>query len=1043
MTNMYNLKRWRGLILLLPLLLAAPCTMLAAPLTITATQQGPVTGKVTAKGDNAGMPGVTVLVKGTVQSTVTDIDGNYSLDVSDPNAVLIFSFLGYKTQEVSLAGKTNIDIVLEDDSEQLEEVVIVGYGTMRKKDLTGSVASVKAKDLNTVASSSVDQMLQGRVAGLNVVQRSMQPGAGISVNIRGAISPNGNNAPLYVIDGVPILNSGSSDPGISTSAYDYATGVDRNPLNTLNPSDIESIEVLKDASAAAIYGASAANGVVLITTKSGKAGKVSVEYRSVVTSQIMKNYPEVLGAKAFREQTNLWTKEYYLYANQMGVYGNNPIDFSGYTPIFEDVNGYTTETNWMDVISRDGYVLDQNLSVSGGTEKTKYFLAYNYYGNEGLLRNSDFKRNSIRMNIDQEFSTNFKGGVKMNYSLTNANSVSTGSAGNGDNMILNALRYAPDIAVFDEDGFYSKSYLQTINNPASFLSFTDLTKTKRFFVAPYIEYKLTDALSIKGQGGYDGQQSTREFYIPLIARNTVVPTGQAQWGSNNYESGSAEAFLNYDKTFGENHRLTGVLGAGYYTNSGYGFGLVGIGFFTDAFGGSNVGIAEDRDRMSISSWKSERTKLSQFFRLNYTFKDKYILTFTGRRDGSSYFAENNKWAFFPSASAAWRISDEQFLKEVASVSDLKLRVGYGTAGNENVLGANSLSLYQTGYNYLIGSQLQTGLALTQIANPDLKWETDYTFNIGIDYGFFNQRLTGAIEYFHRGAKDLLDYRTLPANNAVGRVAANIGETESRGVELALNSVNVSNENFTWNTNFNFSHYKTNWVERNPAVALPEYVGVKDQLGTIYGWETDGIIRSSEEKPDYMPNAQVGNIRYVDQNSDGILDSKDVVKLGVNTPRFTAGLGNTFTYKGFDLNIFFYGAFGFKRDLGQVPNVAMIGNNGVAPSNTYTNISQVYNSQTGTGWMPGVAVNPYDNQNPTGTNDFFLQKADYIRLRSITLGYTMPSRWFENGTVKGIRFFADAQNLALFTKYDGFDPEFAVANPYPQAVSLSFGVNINL
>ena len=1006
-------------------------------------QQGEITGKITSKSDGAGLPGATIIVKGTQQSAVTDMDGNFAIVVAVPNAVLEFSYMGFKTQEINLDGKTTINVALEDDSQQLDEVVVVGYGTMRKKDLTGSVASVKAKDLNSVASSSVDQMLQGRVTGMNITQRTTQPGAGISVNIRGAISPNGNNSPLYVVDGVPILNGGSAEPGLNQTGYQIETGADRNPLNTLNPNDIESIEVLKDASAAAIYGASAANGVVLITTKSGKAGKVKVEYRSSVTGQFMKKYPEVLGARDFREQANVWSREYYLLAQNMGAYGNSPVDFTGYNPIFPNVNNFTTETDWIDEVTRSGYIIDQNLSVSGGTEKTKYFLAYNYYGNDGLLKNSDFKRNTMRLNLDQEFSSKLKGGVKFSYALTGANSASFGAAGNGDNMILNALRYAPDIPVYDENGFFSKSYNQNVNNPASFLSFTDDTKTKRFFIAPYIEYKIADGLSVKGQGGYDGQGSTRELYIPVSARNVTVTTGQAQWGSNNYESGSAEGFLNYDKVFGTDHRVSAVLGGGYYKNSGYGFGLMGVGFFTDAFGAGNVGIADDKDRSQLSSFRSERTKLSQFFRVNYSLKDKYVVTFTGRRDGSSYFAENNKWAFFPSASVAWRINEEAFIKNTTAISDLKLRVGYGTAGNENILGANSLSLYQSGYNYLIGSTLQTGLALTQVANPNLKWETDYTFNVGVDYGFFNQRLTGAIEYYIRGAKDLLDYQVLPANNAVGRVAANIGETQSRGFELSVRSLNISNDSFSWNTTVDFSKFKTTWVKRNPAVALPDYVGEKDQIGTIYGWKTDGIIRTAADIPGYMPNAELGNIKYVDVNNDGVLDSKDVVKLGISSPNTTVGFGNTFTYKGLDLNFFFYGAFGYKKTMGQIPNAAVIGNAGNAPGNTYINImTDVWNSQTGAGWMPGIAPNVYDNSNPTRTNDFYLMSGNFVRLRSITLGYTMPSTLFQNTAVTGIRFFLDAQNVAKFTKYKGFDPEFASENPYPQALSLSFGFNVN-
>jgi len=1019
-------------------------SLAAKTMEVTSTEQqtGNISGTII---DQNGEPliGVNVTIKGASSGAITDLDGRFRVQAS-VGATLIVSYVGYETQEIVIRNTSSLNITLKEDAKTLDEVVVIGYGTSRRKDITGSVSSVKAKDLNVISSSSVSQMLQGKVSGMNMVQRTAQPGAGISVNIRGAASPSGNNSPLYVIDGVPILNNGSIEPSLNQAGYELRTGVDRDPLNSLNPSDIESIEVLKDASAAAIYGASAANGVVLITTKIGKSGKPKVEYRSTITAQLQKDYYEVLGARDFRDQTNLWTKEYYLYQNKMGVYGPNTIDLNGYTPIFSDVNGYTTSTDWVDEVTRNGYIIDQNISVNGGSDKTKYFFSYNYYDNVGLLKNSDLTRHTIRMNLDQEFSKRVKAGIKMSYSNVSSGSTSFGSAGNGDNMMLNALRFGPDIPVRDEDGNYSRSHNKQTNNPASFLDFTDETKTERIFIAPTLEVKILDGLTLKGVGGFDNQTSTRKFYIPVSAQNVSMPDGQGQLGYSKATNISAEAFFNYEKTFSNIHRVSAVLGAGYYKILSNGFGLMGVGFFTDAFGADNVGIADDKDRQKINSTRAERTKLSQFIRLNYSLMDKYIVTFTGRRDGSSYFSENNKWGFFPSVSLAWRVNEEAFMKEKTVFSDLKLRVGYGTSGNENVLGTNSQSLYQPGYNYLIGSTMHTGLALTQIENPNLKWETNYTLNIGLDYGFLDQRITGSLEYFHRGVKDLLDYQTLPSNNAVGRVAANIGETKSEGFELSLRSVNITSANFSWESNLNASYFKTNWVKRNPEVALADYIGEKDELDAIYGWKTDGIITSEADIPSYMPDAVIGNVKYVDINKDGVLDSKDVVKLGNSTPRWLVGLGNTFSYKNFDLNFYFYSAFGYKKSRGQVPNAAIIGNSGTAPGNTYSSIkTDIWNSQTGTGWMPGIATNVYSSSNPSGNNDFFLMNGSYIKLKNVTLGYTMPRSLFtQSKFIQGVRFFVDAQNLATFTNYKGFDPEMQTDNPYPQAVSLSFGFNLD-
>lgn len=998
-------------------------------------------GKVT---DKNGEPliGVSVVVKGSTRGATTNLDGMYDLKVTAGDK-LIFSYVGYSKEEITVKNPGEINVEMKEDGQSLDEVVVIGYGTSRKRDVTGSIASVKSKDLDLVSSSSVSQMLQGKVTGMNAIQSSAQPGAGVSINIRGAVSPSGNNSPLYVIDGVPIQTNSTADPGLF--GYDYRTGVNRDPLNTINPKDIESIEVLKDASASAIYGASAANGVILITTKNGKSGKPKVEYQSVFTAQIKKGYPDVMNAHDFREQTNLWTKEYYLYNNKMGVYGSNPIDMSGYTPVFSNVDGYEADTKWIDEVSRNGYIIDQNISVNGGSDKTKYFFSYSFYDNVGMLKKSDLLRHSLRLNLDQQFSRIFKAGIKMNYSHITANSTSVGDAGNGDNMLLNTFRFAPDIAVKDENGNYNRSYNKLINNPVSFTEIDDKTTTQRVFIAPTLEVKLLDGLSLKGVGGYDTQSSVRKFFMPVKASQTAQMEGMANMGYAKVSNLSAEAFFNYDKDLGEAHHISAVLGAGYYKTTNEGFGLAAYKFFTDAFGVDNIGIAADKEREGIRSWRSERTKLSQFLRLTYIFKDRYIATFTGRRDGSSYFAKNNKWGFFPSFSLAWRINEEAFMIDHNLFSDLKLRVGYGAVGNENVLGTNSMSLYTSGYNYLIGNTMYTGLALTQIENPNLKWETDYTFNVGLDFGLLNQRINGSIEFFHRGVKDLLDYQQLPSNNAVGRVAANIGETRSRGFEFSLNSVNITNENLKWQTSFNLSYFKANWVKRNPQVALAEYIGEKDEIDAIYGWKTDGIITSKEDIPSYMPNANVGNVKYIDINNDGVLDSKDVVKLGNWTPRWLMGLGNTFNYKGFDLNFYFYGSFGNKKSHGQVPDVGIIGNNGNAPGNTYTTImTEVWNSQTNTGWMPGVATNPYDSSNPTGTNDFYLMNGSFVKLKNITLGYSLPSSLFWKGSfIQGARFFVDMQNVATFTKYKGFDPELSTGNPYPQALSLSFGFNLTL
>lgn len=1007
------------------------------------TQGGKAVVRGTVSDSNGDpLPGVTVVEAATTNGVITDVNGNFVITVN-ADAALEVSCLGFETATVRTGGNAPLSIKLRDDISSLEGAVLIGYGTSKKKELTGAIASVKASELNTVSSASVNQMLQGKVSGMSSVQSSAQPGAGASVVIRGAASPNGSNAPLYVIDGVPMQTFSTADPGISTTGYELMSGVDRDPLNTINPNDIESIEVLKDASAA-IYGASAANGVILITTKSGRAGKPKVEFRSVWTAMAPKPYPQVLNARQFREQANLWTKEYYLYEKKMGVYGDNPVDLSGYFPVFNDVNGYTAETNWMKEVSQRAHVIDQNLTVNGGNDYTKYFFSYNFYDNKGLLKQSGLQRHNIRLNLDQKFSERVDAGIRFNYSNVTANSTSVGDHGNGDNMVMRALDFAPDIPVRDENGNYSKSYNQLHNNPVSYTDIEDKTVTDRIFIAPTLDIKIADGLVLKAVGGYDQQITTRSFYLPVSMGNATVPEGMASLSAAKVMNLSGETFFNYDKTFGGIHHLTAVLGVGYYKTSTESFGLTADDFFTDAFGYNNVGIASGKDKEAVRSSKAERTKLSQFVRVNYALLDKYIFSATVRRDGSSYFAPNHKWGVFPSASFAWRVNQEDFMKGLNGISDLKLRLSYGATGNENVLSGNSLAFYKSGYDFLIGSSMRTGLMLTQVENPNLKWETDYMFNVGLDYGFFNQRISGSVEYFHRGVKDLIDFQKLPSNNAVSRVAANIGETKSEGFEFSLKSDNIKSYDFRWETTLNVTYTKASWVKRNPEVALAEYIGEQDPLDQIYGWETAGIITDLSEKPSWMPDANIGNVIYVDQNGDGVLDIKDVVKLGNRTPRWMIGLGNTFSYKGFDLNFYFYCATGYKKGMGQLPSADRIGNHGTAPGNTYASImTDVWNSQTGTGWMPGVASNPYSGKNPSGSNDFYLMSGAYVKLKNITLGYSLPDKLFSAGKfIQGARFFLDAQNVWTITNYKGFDPELATGNPYPQAVSVSLGFNLN-
>jgi TonB-linked SusC/RagA family outer membrane protein len=1008
-----------------------------------AQQQTTVNGTVKdASGEL--LTGVSVLVKGTSTGAQTDLNGHYSLKVSG-NITLVFTYVGYNPEEVSTNGRNTINVQLTANAKALNEVVVLGYGTSNKKDVTGSVVTVKTADLPQVAVTSVNNMLQGQAAGLTLSGRSAQPGGGLTVSIRGSLSPNGANSPLYVIDGVPITNNSSAVPSINDQDIGFYGGVDQDPLSSINPSDIESVTVLKDASATAIYGAAAANGVILVTTKRGKAGKAVVAYSGSYTIQHPKSYFDLLDATGFETQQVRLAKDKYLYDNNLAPYGNaDPSTVSPFTPLFTpaQIASAGTGTDWLGQILRNGSVDEQNISVSGGTDKTKIFTSFNYYDNTAVLQNSNFKRYSGRVNIDQQIGERVKFSLNLTFSQINSDNAATGSNNGGAekyNELQAAYTFAPNIGIYNSDGSYTKSYDNLITNPAAFAIIQNQTTTNRFIASPNIEVKITDDLKWNTVIGIDKQTGELNFYLPAKAQNYQLPNGMAQLATNHVENYSAESYLTYNKRVNDNS-FSVVGGVGYYKSINDGFGLEAVNFLTDALGYNNVGLASDKDRsFDFSNRNPDLIKLSGYFRANYSYKDKYLLTVTGREDGESYFAPNKKYGFFPGASVGWRINQEDFLKNSKTVSTLKLRAGYGTSGNSPILGTNSLPLYGTGPQYVIGTTNLPGVALTQIASPNLSWETDKTINVGIDYGFFNDRITGSLDIFQKSASDLIDYDPLPVNNEVGRVVTNVGETRSRGVEFSILSQNLKDGDFKWSTNFNISTYKNYWVQRNPSVTLASYIGYNDPIREVYGWQTNGIIHNTSEIPSYMPNAKLGNIIYIDQNHDGKLDINDVVKLGNPDPKFSLGMGNTFTYKNFDLYVFVYGSFGMYEvnNYGGFydPTIINVANS----HNTLVGAANIFTADNPNGIYPGYASNPYTGNNPSQTNNFYGQNVNFLRLKNVTLGYKLP---IKESFIKSLRFFVDLQNLAIITNYKGYDPEYTETNPYPQATSTTFGVNAN-
>ncbi len=1006
-----------------------------------------ITGKVTSASSGESLPGVNVLEKGTMNGAVTDVNGNYTIPVTSTESILVFSYIGYNPEEVTVGNQTTINMTLVESIEALDEVVVVGYGTVRKIDLTGAVGSVKTKDIPSIATTSVDNMLQGRIAGMVMSLNSAQPGGRFNITLRG-----GNN-PLYVIDGVPITNNGNIENGIINTNLGYSGGVDRDPLNTINPADIESIDVLKDASAAAIYGSAAADGVILITTKKGKAGKVSVEYRGSYTVQTPKEYFDLLDSRNFMIQHNRFELDQFLLTYQNAPYGTkvNPAPTLFFSQ--EAIDTTTTNTDWLDLLMRNGTINEHNISITSGNEVSKLFASFNYYGNDALLENSTFKRYSGRVNFEQQIIKKIKFSMNVTFSQVNANNASTGANSGGPekyNMLQAAYVFSPTIPVYDIYGKYSKTFDPKITNPEAFLIMNDMNKNSRFFAAPNLEYEIFKGLKLNVVGGIDKQTSFRNFYLPKAVENVQLPNGMAQLLNNKIDNYSSEAYLTYNRTFGSQN-ITIVGGAGYYKSYNEGYGLQAVDFFTDAFSYHHVEVASDDIADLMNSYYYESTKISQFFRINYSLKEKYILSLVGRRDGSSIFAENKKWGFFPGISAAWRINEENFLKGLNAISDLKLRAGFGTAGNEGSIGNNPWTLWSTPYPFLIGTTIYPGVALSQLANPNLTWETDENaIDIGIDLGLLKNRIQLVADYYIKNKKDLLSYNPLPSNAPVGRIADNIGEQRSKGFELTVTSKNLVGQ-FQWSTDFTISTYDLNWVKRNPKVPLASYVKETDPVYAIYGWKTDGLITSETDTMGYASNManrsqmKLGNVKYVDVNGDGLLNAEDVVLLDDGIPDWSLGLNNTFRFNGFDLNIYMYGMLGRKAYNGYrtfLDPTAIADK--IYPYNTITDIKDAWSGDNMDGIYPGLSntSNPFSGSNPTSTNDFWLMNANYLRIKNVTLGYTLPQKVLSALKLKTIRIYADFQNLYVFTKYKGIDPELSDVNPYPQALSTTFGVNVS-
>lgn len=987
------------------------------------------------------LPGVTIVQKGTTNGAVSDVDGKFTIGNLTTGDILVFSFIGMKSQEATVGNSSTINIILQDDAIGLDEVVAIGYGVQKRSSVTGSIASVKTDDLPKAASASVSGMLSGKAAGVQVMQGSAQPGGGVDIVIRGAGSDQAGNQPLYVIDGFPVNNS-----NVDPSTGDYSTG-SRNPLNSINPNDIESIEILKDAASTAIYGARAANGVILINTKRGKEGQTKVDFSYTNSVQQIDRYFNMLDAKGFMEYANILGKEQFLIESNQKPFGPLEQNFSDYKPKYtqREIAAAGEGTDWWDEVTRLGRVNDANLSISGGNRKTNFLISANIFDQQGLIENSDFKRFTSRLNIDHKIFDKLKVGVSATGSYIDNGNVQLGnSQWQSSGVLLAALQMSPIIPIYDETGGYAINPEDAVlPNPVSYREIDDNTVQKRLLANSYLAYEPIKGLLLKTSVGVDNKSGLRSSYLPTTFLYGASVGGKATKALQNNMDLLFNLTANYNFSINQTHHIGALIGYEYQEFAYDGFDAMASDFFTDSFGSNNMGAAEGIP--TVNSNKSESILASYFTRLSYNYKEKYIASFTLRRDGSSNFGEGNKWGFFPSAALAWRIIEEDFMKTADWLSNLKLRLSYGQTGNSGI-GDRALAYYgSTQFPYMFGDNIKVPANIIQQENSQLKWEETTELNLGLDYGFLKERIYGSMEYYNKIVSDLLAFRTMPLYNEIRSMADNIGATQLSGFEFDIHTLNIDRE-FKWRTDLNFSTYNDKWKERNPDVVLNPWQGVNDPIRSMYGYKTKGIVQVGQDVT-HMSNELPGNLIYQDLNGfdekhqltgkpDGKINDADKVFLGSTDPGFSFGIGNTFEYKGFDLNIFFYGMANrvlmntnkekFLLGAQRLPKFS---------NNMMSDVNQLFLSSKPSSSTPGIATHPYQ-----GLNDYLVEDASFLRLKNITLGYTLPRHLFNDKL--GVRVFADAQNLWLLTNYSGIDPEFDSLGAYPNAKTFSLGVNVN-
>ena len=1044
-----------------------------------------VTGRVTDQSTGSGLPGVTVLVKGTTNGVSTNADGSFTLTVPEAGGTLVFSSIGMATQERVIGSESQINLALAQDAKQLSEVVVTGYGTQQeRRDIIGAISAVKAADFQNQPIIGADQALQGRAAGVQVTQNSGTPGSGIAVRVRGAASISASNEPLYVVDGLPISTGSYSQLGTGNQQT--------NALSDLNPADIESMEVLKDAAAAAIYGSRASNGVVLITTKRGKSGRTNVTldyYTGVQTAwkkpqaltgpqqvqlfldQVKARYPQNASGVITAFGTN-W-RSYADLANY--TFANPRLDVvGGVSSVIDDNTGIrdlkffqnpesSPSTNYANEIFRSAPISNYGLNFAGGNDRTRFRVGTDYFDQTGTILGSGYKRASARVSVDNNLSAKIRMGVTLG--LSNAINSRINNDNNIYGVLSTAVLVASDIPVFKADGSYAKDPGSSTENPvAAALEPTITSTSRRLLGSQYVEFEFIKNLKYRATFGLDFLSLRDNRFLPTTTNAGAGVSGEGTEANSTDINFNHISSLNYSHTFGEDHTISGLFVVEYQQDNYNDAFLRVQGFPSNTIKVLSAGANKVDATSSATSWNLFGT-LAKF---NYAFRDKYLLSASVRRDGSSRFGADNRYGYFPAVSLGWRVLQESFLKDQTLASELKLRGSYGQTGNSNIGNFASRGLISPGYNYLgLG-----GSIVSQLGNPSLKWERTAQFNVGVDVGFFTNRLYLSADVYQRKTTDLLLNSPLTSDTGFLSYQSNVGSMENKGIELSLNTVNVRGENergFSWETNFNWTLNRnkiTALVDKNPiAAGFASRIAIDQPLGAFYGYRVDHVFQSIEEVKAandaaaakngagilyQNPSTTAGDIMFKDVNGDGRITAADQEYLGSAQPKYYGGINNTLHFMGFDLSALVQYTVGNKI---YNNNIAFAqGMNGVfgqdaavlnrwTPSNTNTNIPRA------------VYGDPSLNRR---VSDRFLEDGSFARIKLISLGYNLPKTLIAHARLNTARIYVQAQNLVTFTKYSGLDPEVNTfsgtgqnANAgigtdfltYPQARTITGGVSL--